>query len=489
MPKLLTESAVLGILTNYASTVINYGLAVVYIILLTKYVPLTQYGYYNAMIALISAISLFFPTLGIDNAIAREAAVTHSSGGDVTPYYSAMFSLSFTLTLGYVAAMIASIPVFIKDGIPGWLMGIIYIQAASTLIQSLANVMGFHLWATGKVASQGLGLVLGNLAYRISEVALIIVTRSVYAIAVSVLLNSVVTLMYYLSRVKALPGLTLGYRVLKARVKSFLNFGFQFWLATYLGSAFSNLVAYLVFKILGPNYSGIYGITYTALGLLTSFSTAVSGVFGSLAAHGLGVNVELRGLSRDYAQASLAIAGLLSMIAVLFAPLLPMLHIFNGNYAEAVPYLMLFAGIAPLSAIDGVYMMYYWVSGKGWLAVERTLAGAAANVALFVLLASRLGLYAAVLSAYAGAAITMILYWVNNRPWGFKMGATSVLSVLLPALSASLFVVSDPVLKWPIPQLILLVAFTLIMVVIKPVEKSVIEDSPKFLKIILKAFT
>ncbi len=111
-----------------------------------------------------------------------------------------------------------------------------------------------------------------------------------------------------------------------------------------------------------------------------------------------------------------------------------------------------------------------------------------ANVALFILLAGRLGLYAAVVGAYAGAAVTMILYWVNNRPWGFKMGATGALSVLFPALSASLFVVYDPVLKWPIPQLTLMIAFTLIMIIIKPVEREVLEDAPRFLKLILKAF-
>ena len=60
MPMLLTESAVLGILTSYASMIVNYGLAAAYVILLTRFAPLTRYGYYSAMIALLSAISLFF---------------------------------------------------------------------------------------------------------------------------------------------------------------------------------------------------------------------------------------------------------------------------------------------------------------------------------------------------------------------------------------------------------------------------------------------
>ena len=489
MPKLLTESAVLGILTSYASTVISYGLAVVYVILLTKYIPLTQYGYFNAMIALISAISIFFPTFGIDNAIAREAAMVHSSGGDVMPYYSAMFSLSFTLTLGYVAAMIASIPIFIKDGIPRWLIYIVYIRAASTLIGSLTGALGLYLWATGRVVTQSLGSVLGNLTYRISEIVLIIVIHNVYAIAISSLLNAIVTLSYYLSRIHALPRLVLGYKFLKARIRSFVNFGFQFWLAASIGSAFGNLITYLIFKLLGPNYSGIYSITITVLSLLMSFNSSVSGVFGSLAARGLGVGVELRGLSRDYAQASLAIASLLSITTTLLTPLLPILHIFNNNYTKAIPYIMLYAGVVPLSTIDGVYMTYYWISGRGWLAIERILAGSITSVAVFVLLVSRLGLYAAILGAYAGAAVTTVLYWIINRPWGFKMGITTALSVLFPASSALLFIMHDPAFKWPLPQLILLIAFALIMAAIKPVKKEVIEDAPRFLKLILKAFT
>jgi len=37
--ELISESPLLGVFTNYASTVVNYALALAYIILLTRFIP------------------------------------------------------------------------------------------------------------------------------------------------------------------------------------------------------------------------------------------------------------------------------------------------------------------------------------------------------------------------------------------------------------------------------------------------------------------
>ncbi|ABW02300.1 polysaccharide biosynthesis protein [Caldivirga maquilingensis] len=489
MSRLLNEPAVLGILTNYASTIVNYALAIAYLIVLTKFIPLTQYGYYNAIVALLSIVSLFFPTFGIDNAVAREAAMAHASGRGVDGYYSALFALTFTLTMGYVVASMALIPVFIRDGVPSWLMGIIYINAVSALISMLVGVMGFYLWATGRVVSQGVGSTLGSLTYRVGEVALVLILRNVYAIALSVLLNNIVTLAYYLSRVRVLPRLKLGYSVLKARVKAFLNSGFQFWLAYYINSMYGSILAYLVFKTIGPTYSGLYGLSITALGSVTGFSGAVGSVFGSMASRGLAMGVDLNTMTRDYAKSMTVITAVLSLAAVALLPLAPIIHIFNGEYVKAIPYLALLIGTAPVSTIDTVYMMYYWVNGKGWLAVERSLVGALVMIAVFMLLVKELGLYAAVAASYAGTVAIVVLYWLNNRPWGLGFGLVASLSVLMPTVSALPIALYDPLLPWPLFQLTLLALFTIIMLLIKPVSISIINDTPRILRPLLKPFT
>ena len=61
--------------------------------------------------------------------------------------------------------------------------------------------------------------------------------------------------MYYLSRVKALPRLTSSYRVLKAMVRSFINFSIPILVSNILGLS---LVAYLVLKILRTKHPETY---------------------------------------------------------------------------------------------------------------------------------------------------------------------------------------------------------------------------------------
>jgi O-antigen/teichoic acid export membrane protein len=487
--ELISESPLLGVFTNYASTVVNYALALAYIILLTRFIPLTQYGYYNAMLALLSTVGLFFPTFGIDNAIAREGAMNHARGGTVYMHYSAMFALSLTLTLAYSVTGLALIPVFIRDGVPAWLMGIVAVWAVYTLIQGVNNALNFHLWAVGSVATQGVGLTLGNIAFRVIEIALIVVLRNVYAIAVSYLIGQLTIAAYYMGKVRQWPSLRAGYGLIRARVKEYVNMGFQYWLADYLVNISSTLMAYLVFKLLGPSASGIYGLTLSIIGLLSGFAGSVGAVFGTVASHGYAVSLDVGSLAKDYSGGYVVVGSILALTAILLTPLAPILHIINGAYTAAVPYVMLLFATTPASVVDGVYMMYYWVTGRGWLAVERSAVGAVASVLTFIALAHLMNLYAVVVANYVGVTLTLILYWLNNRPWGWRLGAVTALSLAAPMASAMLYAMSDPALTWPIPQLAVLLLFTLVMLLVKPIPRRLITDAPRRLRVILTPFS
>jgi O-antigen/teichoic acid export membrane protein len=58
------ESAIGGILYGYAATTINYALALLYVAFLTRYIPIDQYGYYNALIAAIGLVGTSSPRSG-----------------------------------------------------------------------------------------------------------------------------------------------------------------------------------------------------------------------------------------------------------------------------------------------------------------------------------------------------------------------------------------------------------------------------------------
>ncbi|MGC9227644.1 hypothetical protein, partial [Caldivirga sp.] len=474
MPRLIEESQVLGVIFNYAQTIVSYTLALAYIILLTKFIPLRQYGYYNAIQALLATIGLFFPTFGLDNAIAREGAMNHAKGGDVYAHYSGMFALTLTIASAYSLTGIALIPVFIRDGVPAWLMGVVVIWAIFMFVQSMNQALGFHLWAVGKVATQGVGYTLGSLVFRIIEIALIVVLRNVYALAASYLIGQVAVMLYYLGKVKLMPSLRVGFNLLKDKFRAYLNMGFQYWIAGYLGGVSGSIIAYLVFKVLGPDDSALYGLALSIMGLVSNFSGAVGTVFGSVASHGLGLGLNVSELAKEYSSASVATSALITLAAITLAPLAPILHIINGSYAAVVPYVMLLFASAPASVIDSIYMVYYWVSGKGWLAVERSAVGALVSILTFLTLAHSIGLYAVVVSMYTGSIATLMLYWLNNRPWGVKLGALVALSMMLPTASALLYVTYDPALAWPIPQLTITLAFTVIKLILKPIPRSLL---------------
>ncbi len=83
------ESAIGGILYGYAATAINYAFALLYVAFLTRYIPIDQYGYYNALIAAIGLVGMFFPTPGLDIAVAREGAAKHAESRNATEHYAA----------------------------------------------------------------------------------------------------------------------------------------------------------------------------------------------------------------------------------------------------------------------------------------------------------------------------------------------------------------------------------------------------------------
>jgi len=489
MGELISESPLLGVLTNYASAAISYALALAYIILLTRFIPLTQYGYYNAMLALLSTVGLFFPTFGIDNAIAREGAMNHARGGTVYAHYSAMFALSLSLTLAYSVTGLALIPIFIRDGVPAWLTGIVAVWAIYTLIQGVISALNFHLWVVGAVATQGIGSILGGIVFRVIEIALMVVLRNVYAIAVSYLIGQLTIAIYYISKVRQWPSLRTGYGLIRASIKEYINMGFQYWLAAYLGGISGTLMAYLVFKLLGPSASGIYGLTLNIIGLVGNFAGSVGAVFGTVASHGYAVSFDVGSLAKDYSRGYVVVGSILALTTILLTPLAPILHVINGAYTAAVPYLMLLFATTPASVVDGVYMMYYWATGKGWLAVERSAVGAVASVLTFIALAHLMHLYAVVVANYVGVTLTLILYWLNNRPWGWRMGAVTALSLATPMVSAVLYAMSDPALTWPLPQLAALLLFTLVMLLVKPIPRRLITDAPRRLRVILTPFS
>ncbi len=98
------------------------------------------------------------------------------------------------------------------------------------------------------------------------------------------------------------------------------------------------------------------------------------------------------------------------------------------------------------------------------MAVERTAVGAVITIAIYVAAAGRLGLYAAVLSSYVGMAVTSILYWINNRPWGARMVSTIVVSLAVPASAAITYALG----MWPAPQALAVLLLILFLLAVKP---------------------
>ncbi|WP_054843879.1 hypothetical protein [Vulcanisaeta souniana] len=201
----MREPPVVGVVFGYLYSAVNYALALIYVIVLTRYIPpLTQYGYYNTLMAMIGMIGLFFPTLGVDAAIAREGAMLHSRGLGIDDHYAALLTISLTVSTLYATALIIAIPLYLVSRMPSEYMGLVFIYAAYVAIAGINGALSAYLWMMGRLASQGIGGIVGNIVFRGIEIALLVLLRSVYAIVIGMVIGQLVTLIYYLAIVKRL---------------------------------------------------------------------------------------------------------------------------------------------------------------------------------------------------------------------------------------------------------------------------------------------
>jgi len=130
-------------------------------------------------------------------------------------------------------------------------------------------------------------------------------------------------------------------------------------------------------------------------------------------------------------------------------------------------------------------MTYYWVMGRGWSAVQRAAVGVSISIALFIM-ARGMDLYAAVFASYVGFLATAILYWLNNRPWSPRMWFTLATSTLLPMIGAIIYV---KYLDWPLPQLIAGAVLILLLLLVKPLPRSAVNQVPPMLRRAISWFT
>ena len=223
---MVKENTVIAVVLNYLPTTVNYALAIAYIVVLTRYIPLIQYGYYNALFAIINSISALIPIPGISGAIAREGAIEYARGDDAKLYFAVMVFMSLVMAIIYGLIIALATPVYLSNGIPSWLLGTAYIYIGVVFAQSVAGALGLYLWLMGRVASQGMGSTLNMLVMRAFQVLLIIAMRNVYALALSVLLGSLAQLLYYLGIVRGFVDPRAGIDVIRGRARYLLEFGF-----------------------------------------------------------------------------------------------------------------------------------------------------------------------------------------------------------------------------------------------------------------------
>ncbi len=229
----------------------------------------------------------------------------------------------------------------------------------------------------GRVASQGMGSTINMLAMRVMQVLLIIIMRNVYALAISVFLGSLAQFIYYLGIVRDIADPLAGVSVVKNRIRGFLEFGFQSWLLGYMGTLSYNLLMYLVYVYLGPEFTGIYGLASAIANAVTALGPAVSTVMNSrLSQGGLGIGIDVGRTFRDYAIPSFIAASLLAQLIVLTLPILPTIGIISGEYIKAIPYASVLLGYTLLAVIVNIYTSYYWVIGRGgWYALIANITG------------------------------------------------------------------------------------------------------------------
>ncbi len=486
---MVKESAVVAIVLNYLPTAANYALAIAYIVVLTRYIPLTQYGYYNALFAIINSIGALIPIPGISGAIAREGAIEYAKGGDSRPYFSAMVLMSLIMAVIYGLIIVIATPLYMSNGIPKWLLGAAYIYVGTVFIQSIAGALGLYLWLMGKVASQGIGSTLNMLVMRALQVLLIIIMHSVYALVISILLGSLAQLIYYLSIVRSFVNPLPGINVVRSRARGFLEFGFQSWILGYMGALSFNLLMYLVYVYLGPEFTGIYGLAAAIANAVTALGPAVSTVMNSKLSQGLGIGIDIGKIFREYAIPSFIAASLLAQLIVLALPTLPMMGIIGGEYVRSIPYASVLLGYTPLAVIASIYTSYYWIDGKGWYALIANVAGLGFGVLAYIVL-HFLGIYMAITSNYLIYVLTLVLFWFNEQ---WSVGSINVLviglSLILTIISSCAVPILDPPITWPLTQLISIAILLIVLYLVKPLPKALVNQVPGFARPIITPFT
>ncbi|MEZ0290289.1 MAG: oligosaccharide flippase family protein [Sulfolobales archaeon] len=480
------ESSVAGVVLGYIAYVSQTALAVLYVILLTRLIDLSEYGYYNALTAILGVISLFFPTLGVDRAIAREAAIMLSQGVDIRSRLSAMLLITIILTALYVLAVLILAPLYVAMRIPERFLPIVYLYLVYIVLQSLNGFLASYLWIAGRLKSQALGIMIGGLVFRSSETLLIFILRNVYAIIISMILGQILTLAYYIRVARVFYNPLEGVVILKRNLRQYVKIGFQNWFLGYLGSVANNIITYIIYETLGADSVALYSISLYMLGAVSSFISSIVNVFGSRLSHALGSERDLNSILRDYIDASLVSTSVLSQLLIVGLPLLPMTGVVYGDYARSIPYAVALFGVFTLGAPVSIYSTYYWLIERGWTSIKISLIALSVNISLALLTVRSIGLYSTALAMLVSSIVAEILYELSNsRDRNRSLTLLSTYTVL-PLLSSLAYVSTD---TWPLSQIVMLIFTILVSYYIKPLPRSILSQIPFLFRDLLLLFT
>ncbi|WP_069808207.1 lipopolysaccharide biosynthesis protein [Vulcanisaeta thermophila] len=479
------ESSLFGVLFNYMPTVVNYALAVVYVVVLTKFIPVQEYGYYNALLAIVNILGFTIPIPGINSAIAREAGIRFARGEAVDQFFAAIVLLSLVMTAVYAIALVLAMPLYLGSGIPGWFLGIVYIYIIAFAFQAVAGALGLYLWFSGRVVTLGVGGTLSTLVLRASQVILIVALRNVYALALSTLLSSLVQFTYYMGSVRSVPNPAKGLGILSTGFRRYLNFGLQSWILGYMGTLTLSLFTYLIYRFLGPKPTAVLGLALVMVNAITAFGGAVGTVLGSRVSQGLGLGVNTRGIMGKYAISSLITASVATQLVILALPVLPRIGIVNGDYVGSIPYASMLMGSAPMAVLTSVLTSYYWVIGNGWYAVTANTLGLAVGLGLYAAL-GWWGPLALIPAYYAVFTVTALAFWFRERWDPVGLWPSAALVALAMASSLVTVITAHP-LTWPLAQVLTLMVSLGILYIKKPLP-NILDQVPRVLRPLVRHF-
>jgi O-antigen/teichoic acid export membrane protein len=246
----------------------------------------------------------------------------------------------------------------------------------------------------------------------------------------------------------------------------------------------------MLYSFVGADPVALYNMANYMLGAVTALGGSVGNVFGSRVAHAIGSGSDVERVIRDYAVAATSVSGILAVGAALAAPLLPILGIVHGDYVQAIPYGILLFGTAVLGPVGGMYTTYYWISGRGWLALEISSVGILVSVAsLFTLLSlfRWLGLYAVIISTYLGSTVTDVVYLSMGRYGTMDIAVNMVVFLLLALVSAVSYILIQN--SWPLYQLAIFMVTVLVTYIMRPIPRPVLDQLPRPLRPVLEPFT